>query len=58
LHLQALIWLALLRNYSMFKGLLGGETLPFQARLSVSSVISGGTPMRTGTPRVPKPRFT
>jgi len=25
---------------------------------SVSSVISGGTPIRTGKPNVPSPRFT
>src|SRR5436309_2998784 len=29
-----------------------------QARRSVSNVISGGTPMRTGMPKVPSPRFT
>jgi hypothetical protein len=30
----------------------------FYALRNVSSVISGGTPMRTGNPKVPKPRFT
>jgi hypothetical protein len=28
------------------------------ARRNVSSVISGGTPIRTGKPKVPSPRFT
>jgi len=38
----------------------GGATICyiFQAARSVSSVISGGTPIRTGIPKVPRPRFT
>jgi hypothetical protein len=35
----------------------GGTARPY-ARRNVSSVISGGTPIRTGKPNVPSPRFT
>jgi hypothetical protein len=41
---------------SLLGNLVSAEV--FQARRSVSSVISGGTPIRTGMPKVPNPRFT
>src|SRR5208283_5768237 len=38
--------------------LVGFKAVACYARRKVSNVISGGTPIRTGKPRVPRPRFT